>query len=151
MARRSFRYVLRWNDDGRHTRRIYTARMRPTHRATAPRTVRPGFSIVEVIVAMMIVSIGLLGIAGASTLALRTTLDAARRRDGAERAQARLALLAAGGCARATSGRATDSTRRIAEQWTVRVSNNFQQVTDSVTWVGASGNASFALTSALPC
>ena len=125
--------------------------MRNTHRAHPPGSRRSGFSIVEVIVAMMIVSVGLLGIAGSTTLALRTTFDAARRRDAAERAQSRLALLAAGGCARAASGSATDRTLGIAERWTVRVSNNFQQVTDSVTWVGASGNASFALTTALPC
>ncbi|CAN5365559.1 hypothetical protein BH09GEM1_BH09GEM1_26490 [soil metagenome] len=105
----------------------------------------------EVIVAMMIISVGLLGIAGGTTLALRTTLDAARRRDAAERAQARLALLSAGGCNRSASGSATDPSRRIAEQWTVNGSGSFLRVTDSVTWVGASGNASFVLTSAIPC
>ncbi len=125
--------------------------MRQTLRATTPSSSRPGFSIAEVIVAMMIVSIGLLGIAGATTLALRTTLDASRRRDAAERVQARLALLVAAGCARAASGEAIDQTRGISEQWTARVSGNFQQVSDSVTWVGARGTASFALKSSVPC
>jgi len=100
---------------------------------------------------MMIVTIGLLGIAGASTLALRTTLEAARRRDAVERAQSRVAQLGASGCARASGGSVTDAARRVTEQWTVRVSGAFQQVTDSITWEGASGSGSFSLTSAIPC
>ena len=105
----------------------------------------------EVIVAMMIVTIGLLGIAGASTLALRATLEAARRRDAVERAQLRMAQLGASGCARAAGGSVTDVARRVTEQWTVRANGAFQQVTDSVTWEGASGSGSFSLTSAIPC
>ena len=112
---------------------------------------RQGFSIVEVIVAMMIVTIGLLGIAGSTALALRSTLDATRRRDAAERAQSRLAQLAAAGCGRASAGRATDAARQLTEQWSVSSTGQFQQVTDSITWLGASGNVTFALTSAIPC
>jgi hypothetical protein len=100
---------------------------------------------------MMIVTVGLLGIAGSTTLALRTTFDAARRRNAAERAQSRIAQLAAAGCSRASSGSTTDVTRQLTERWLVSGSGQFQQVTDSITWVGASGNATFALTSAIPC
>lgn len=140
--------MKRWRRRGGGT---YTPRMRTSLRLTTPSARRRGFSIVEVIVAMMIVTVGLLGIAGSTALALRTTLDATRRRDAAERAQSRLALLAATGCARASSGSATDATRQLTEQWSVRATGQFQQVTDSITWVGASGSGTFTLTTAIPC
>ena len=116
-----------------------------------PAARRRGFSIVEVIVAMMIVTVGLLGIAGSTTLALRTALDATRRRDAMGRAQSRVAQLAAGGCTRATSGNAADPTRQFAEQWIVRGGGPFKQVTDSVTWAGASGMGTFVLSTAILC
>ena len=112
---------------------------------------RQGFSIVEVIVAMMIVTIGLLGIAGGTALAFRTALDATRRRDAAERALSRLAQLSAAGCGRATSGSATDAARQLTEQWLVQPAGSFQQVSDSITWVGASGVGTLALRTAVLC
>jgi Tfp pilus assembly protein PilV len=106
---------------------------------------------VEVIVAMMIVTIGLLGIAGSTALALRTTVEATRRREVVERAQSRIAQLAAAGCANASSGSATDVARSVSEQWSVRPSGSFQQITDSITWMSAHGPGTFALTSAVAC
>ena len=100
---------------------------------------------------MMIVTIGLLGIAGGTTIALRTTVDAARRRDAAAQAQSRLALLAAAGCARASGGSSADAARQVTEQWSVRAIGAFQVATDSITWIGASGNGAFALTTTIPC
>ena len=125
--------------------------MRTSRRVTRSSGQRQGFSIVEVIVAMMIVTIGLLGIAGSTTIALRTTVDANRRRDAAAQAQSRLAMLSAAGCARASGGSATDPARRVTEQWSVRAIGAFQVATDSITWIGASGNGAFALTTTIPC
>lgn len=99
----------------------------------------------------MIVTIGLLGIAGGTTLALRTTLDATRRRDVAERAHSRLAQLAAVGCTRAASGGVTDAARQLNEQWSVRAAGSFQQLTDSITWVGVRGVGTFTLRTAVLC
>lgn len=110
-----------------------------------------GFSLVEVIVALMIVSIGLLGMAGASTIALRTTLDAARRREAIARAQTRLAQLGAGGCGRASNGSTTDAARRLRERWSVHSAGAFAQVTDSLTWEGAGGMSTFVLSSSIQC
>jgi prepilin-type N-terminal cleavage/methylation domain-containing protein len=138
--------VARIASEGRTLRRM---RIRtPLQTASAQRR---GFSIVEVIVAMMILTVGLLGIAGSTTMALRTALDVTRRRDAIERAESRLAQVAAGGCTRASSGSATDAGRQLTEQWSVRAAGHFQQVTDSITWVGASGRRTFALSTAIPC
>ena len=125
--------------------------MRTSNPRKPPAHRRHGFSIVEVIVAMMIVTVGLLGIAGSTALALRTTLDATRRRDAIARAQSRLAQVAAAGCARASSGTATDPQRQLTERWSVRVAGPFQQVTDSITWVRAGGNGTFAVNTAFLC
>ena len=125
--------------------------MRIAHRVPRQSGHRPGFSIVEVIVAMMIITVGLLGIAGGTTMALRSTFDTTRRRDAVEQAQARLAMVAASGCARASSGSATDAARHFTEQWSVRGVGAFLVVTDSITWIGASGNGAFTLTTAVAC
>src|SRR5665647_2159235 len=117
-----------------------------------PSTLRPrsGLSVVEVLVALMLVSIGLLGIAGSTALALRTTLDATRRREAAQRAASRIAQLAAGGCERATDGSAADAARQVSERWTVvSRANGFATVNDSVSWMSARGARSFSLTSAI--
>ena len=113
---------------------------------------RSGFSIVDVLVALMLIAVGLLGFAGSTTLALRSTLDAAHRREAAARVASRLALLEAAGCARAAGGFVMDSSRHLAEQWTVSARvNGFTTVTDRVDWVSARGTRSFALTSAIAC
>ena len=113
---------------------------------------RIGLSVVEVLVALMLISIGLLGIAGSTALALRTTLDATHRREAAQRAASRIALLAAGGCDRATAGSASDDARQVSERWTIVArANGFATVSDSVSWMSARGARSFSLTSAFTC
>jgi Tfp pilus assembly protein PilV len=109
-------------------------------------------TIVEVLVALIIVTIGLLGIAGSSALAVRSAHDAAHRRNAMHRIVSRHAQLAASGCAGARSGSATDTARTITEAWYVSVQpSGFALVTDSLRWLGARGRHSFVLTSAFPC
>jgi Tfp pilus assembly protein PilV len=100
----------------------------------------------------MIVSIGLLGIAGSTALALRSTLDAANRREAAQRATSRVAQLASIGCDLAINGTATDAAHQITERWTIASRlNGFALVTDSVSWTSARGARTFSLTSAITC
>ena len=102
--------------------------------------------------ALMLVSIGLLGIAGSTALALRTTLDAAHRRAAAQRVASRFALLEAVGCSNARAGSAADSLHDLTEQWTVVTrTNGFTIITDSVQWMSARGPRSFSLASAFTC
>ena len=113
---------------------------------------RSGLSIVEVLVALILVTVGLLAIVGSTTLALRTTLDAAHRREAAQRAASRFSILAATGCAHATSGTNVDPARHLAEQWTVTAASAaFATVTDSIEWMSANGLTSYSLTSAIAC
>ena len=126
-------------------------------RTSAPRHpphphARTGLSVVEVLVALMLVSIGLMGIAGSTALALRTTLDSAHRREAAQRAASRIALLSANGCRRSVAGSASDTNGQVSEHWTIGPPvNGFAVVTDSVSWLSARGPQSFFLASAITC
>lgn len=120
--------------------------------AKAGRRVRSGMSLVEVLVALMLLSVGLLAIAGSATLALRTALDAGRTREATHRAVSRLARLTAAGCAPARSGTALGPGGILREEWSVTAANaGFALVSDSVSWMSARGPRSFALTSAMQC
>src|SRR3982750_1373783 len=80
---------------------------------------RSGLTVVEVLVALVIVSVGLLGMAGTTTLSLRAATSAAQERRALHRMDLRLALLGAGGCQRATGGSAGDAEDGFIEWWTV--------------------------------
>ena len=116
------------------------------------RQCRPGFSVAEVIVALIVVSVGLLAIAGSTALALRTSLDTARRHAAAEQAASRVARLTAGGCDRAAGGRAESADGQLTEQWMVGArTNGFIVVSDTVRWTSGRGARSFSLASAIAC
>lgn len=113
---------------------------------------RTGFTVVEVLVALMVVSVGLLAMAGSTTLMLRTTLDVTRRRAAVQQAASRVAQLTAEGCDRASSGSLTSADRQRTERWVIgsRV-NGFVVVVDTVRFVGVRGVRSFSLASAIAC
>jgi Tfp pilus assembly protein PilV len=81
--------------------------------------VRSGLTVVEVLAALVIVSVGLLGMAGTTTLSLRSATSAAQERRVLHRMDLRLALLGAGGCRHATGGSAGDAADGFTEWWTV--------------------------------
>lgn len=112
---------------------------------------RTGFSVVEVLVALMVVSVGLLGIAGTSALSLSTANAASRERRATRRAAARLALLTAGGCERATSGAVDDTD--VHEQWTVApFRGGVMLIDERVDWRGSDARLrSVILPGALLC
>jgi prepilin-type N-terminal cleavage/methylation domain-containing protein len=88
-------------------------------RPPASNRARSGFTIVEVLAALVIVSVGLLGMAGTATLSLRTVATARRERQALRRLALREAALAADGCARATGGLESDARDSLREHWTV--------------------------------
>ena len=100
----------------------------------------------------MLVTIGLLAMAGSTALALRTSVDTQRRREAVHRIESRFASLNAAGCNLARSGADADVARVLTERWTVAPSGAaFARVTDSVVWMGARGISSLAITSAIAC
>jgi len=113
---------------------------------------RSGLSVIEVLVALILVSVGLMGIAGSTALALRTTLESTRRRHAAQRVESRFAQLSAAGCAHAVGGNDSDTPQQLSEQWAVAARvNGFATISDTVTWMTASGTKSFSMSSAIAC
>ncbi|MES2178681.1 MAG: hypothetical protein V4550_12550 [Gemmatimonadota bacterium] len=113
---------------------------------------RSGLTVVEVLVALILVCVGLLGMAGSSALALRTTLDAARRREATQRSAIRIASLAASGCAAARGGALSDPQHALTEKWSVGPSKGgFATVTDTIVWMSARGQKTVAISTAIPC
>jgi Tfp pilus assembly protein PilV len=112
---------------------------------------RSALTVVEVLVALMLVSVGLLGMAGTSALALRTATTAARERSAIRRAESRLAILAAAGCERASSGALQIPGGR--EQWSVAPPRaGIAFVEASADWLGSrSQRRTVLLRSALWC
>lgn len=85
----------------------------------SPTRSRPGLTLVEVMCALVLVAVGLLGIAGSSALLLRASVaeDAHRRaiRQGAMRA----ARLAAPGCGSPAESSMVDRPSGLREHWRV--------------------------------
>ena len=113
---------------------------------------RAGLTVVEVLAALVMVSVGLLGMAGTSALALRTASFATRERHALGRLQLRLAALAAAGCGSASSGSAADASTGVREQWTVGPAlRGAALVSASIQWRDGAGTRATAARSAIVC
>lgn len=112
---------------------------------------RRGFSVVEVLVALVLIAVGLLGIAGSSALALRATTASARQQSALQLATTRLARLTATGCASATDG-TTSGTALVREDWTIGpLAGGMRLISARVKWRATSGPRVLSLGSAMPC
>jgi len=124
-------------------------------RHPAPRGVRlalrRGFSLVELLVALIIVDVGLLALVGTTVVLVRERTELRARSAAIRAASARLEWLGAGPC-RPTSG-STAASWQPAEQWSVELTANAtRELTDSVTFgVGGDGAHVIVVHSRLPC
>ncbi len=127
-------------------------RARPALRRSARRVARlGGFTVVEVLVALVIVTVGLLGVAGASATALRASSAALREREATTRARSRLAALEAAGCAIAASGE-LHLANGISDRWTVDAPvNGVRLLNVRAEWDDTGRRRSVLLRSALLC
>jgi prepilin-type N-terminal cleavage/methylation domain-containing protein len=120
-------------------------RLRPRAGARIPR----GFSIVELVVAMMLVGVGLLSLVGANAVLLRRRSEARQRLAAVAAAANRVARLSSGACAE-TNGTARGSSG-IAEHWSVMLrANSTREIADSVRF-GARPAHDFVVRTRLPC
>jgi Tfp pilus assembly protein PilV len=110
------------------------------------------FTVVEVLVALVVLAAGLLALGGSGALAIRSTAAATRERRAVQGGADRIAVLRAGGCAAARSGAAADSTARIAERWTVgAVAGGAVMVDEEVRWSTPAGWRTVLLRGAILC
>jgi Tfp pilus assembly protein PilV len=113
---------------------------------------RAGVSIVEVLVAIVLLAIGLLGVAGNAAIAPRASACGARERRAAQRAADRLAALREQGCAAARSGVLVDPRAAASERWTVgAVAGGAALVDVEVRWRAPAGQRVLLLRSGLLC
>lgn len=100
--------------------------------------------------ALVLVAVGILGIAGASALALRTATASALEHRAQRRAELRIAELSARGCAGASAG--SDSSAAIADRWSLTtVANGGALLDETVSWPAAGGTRRLTFRTALTC
>lgn len=103
------------------------------------------------LVALLVVTVGLLGVAGASAMALRTSGAALRERAAVTRARSRLAQLAAAGCAAAADGEVRVG-GVIVERWSVGPAvNRVRAVQVRTDWDDVGRRRTLLLPGALLC
>jgi len=111
-----------------------------------------GFTIAEVLVALVLFAVALLGVAGSSALAVRVTGSALRERRAAQRAADRIAWLRAQGCAVARSGAAADAALALDERWTTSPApGGVTLIDEQVRWRTTRGMRTLLLRSAILC
>jgi prepilin-type N-terminal cleavage/methylation domain-containing protein len=124
--------------------RVRKSRARPRRRA--------GFTIVEVLVAVMILSVGVLGLAGAAAIVTRMMGSAEMQSDASTVAAARFESLRGTRCPLAT-GSATGA--GINERWAVSQIGNpsyrMYEVVDSVAYQSRNGQRSQSYRSIVQC
>lgn len=140
------------NSDSRTRRaRGRTARRSPAR--AGGDSARDGFTIIELIVAIMILVVGVLGLAGTAGMVSRMVGGAAQQTIAANVASSRFEKLRSVPCAQVTSGTAT--TRGMAEKWTTTVSPSnarLYSVSDVVTYTAAGGHSrTLTFQSYVPC
>ena len=106
-----------------------TQRLR-VRRATGPRR---GFTIVELIVTMLVLTVGMLGLAATAGVITKQMGNGSRNTMGAVQAQALMDSLASINCTTlGTTHTDSASLRGVKQKWTVTDGNDIKNVVDSV-------------------
>jgi type II secretion system protein I len=114
-----------------------------------PTTSERGYTIVELLIAVVIFSVGLLALAGTASVILTSLTSTQSRTIAAGVAESRFERIRATPCATRASG--TAKTRGIAEAWTLDRLARADDVTVAVTFMSNHRNRTEAFQSFLPC
>jgi prepilin-type N-terminal cleavage/methylation domain-containing protein len=114
---------------------------------------RRGVTLIELLVAMSILSIGLMAIAGVSGSITRSLGESRNETLAATAAMARFEKFAGTQCSSiALNSATTESNRNITEKYmVVSNGNNTLLITDTVSWVTRRGTRVAGFTTLLPC
>ncbi len=111
-----------------------------------------GFSLVEVVIAIMILTVGILGLAASATAITRMTSEGGRSGGAAGVASSRFEQLratAAVNCANLAAGSAT--TGRYAESWTIATTGLMRTITVTVRYPSGRGTRTSSYTTNVSC
>jgi prepilin-type N-terminal cleavage/methylation domain-containing protein len=112
---------------------------------------RGGFTIIELVVAIIIITVGVLALATGSAGVAKQMRSGNQAALAAVVAQSRLETIRSLGCSNLSNGTAT--TRGMTEKWTVAfISGRARAVTESVTYVPrATVSRTIGMRSVVPC
>lgn len=111
---------------------------------------RTGFTLVELIVAMLMLTIGLLGLAGIGAVVLKQMRGGTYQTIAASIAQSRFEQFEGDVCNSITSGTAT--VRGMTETWTVSaVGLRAKAIQDTVAFAGTSGTKKVGIHTVVAC
>ena len=108
-----------------------------------------GFTLIELMVTIIVLTIGLLAMAGTTAVISRHIGGGAQMALAANTAQARFERLRSEECASLSSGTATE--RGISEAWTVTPKSRSVEVADTVTFNTLRGERSHGYVTMIPC
>ncbi len=131
--------------------RVDHAQMRLVKRHRAAFRSRRGFTIIELVVAIIIMTVGVLALATSSAGVAKQMRAGNQSALAAVIAQGRLETIRSVGCSSLANGSAT--TRGMSERWSITwISSRARAVTESVTYVPrAKVSRTLAVRSVVPC
>jgi prepilin-type N-terminal cleavage/methylation domain-containing protein len=123
------------------------------HARTRRLKARRGVSLVELLVALSLLTVGLLAIVGTSGAVARSLGESRADNTAAQVATSRFEFVAGKACTSLTlASPVTVTTRGVTERWVVTDGgNNTRQVIDSISWVTREGTRRQVFTTLLPC
>lgn len=111
--------------------------MSGTHFTRRTPGAREGFTLVELLVAIVILAVGVLGLAATASVVTRQMTGAVHQSVAANVAYSRMERIRTGNCvamADSSSPPAGVVTRNVRERWTIRKANNAILVYDTITY-----------------
>lgn len=118
-------------------------------RRLSGKRVRAGFTLVELIIAIVILVVGVLGLASTAAVVMRQITGSSMQTRAAMMAQSRLETLRAMPCANMVAGNAT--TGGVTETWRFVINGRTATLTDVITWAENRVNRTVTFTSERPC
>ena len=113
------------------------------------RRTRAGFTLVELMVAMLMFTVGLLALASTSAVVVSQMGDAGRMGVAASAAQTRIERLRSGACTTAQTG--TNAARGVSESWTVTPMTRSARIDVTITYNTRRGLRSQTYRSMMRC
>ena len=108
-----------------------------------------GFTIVEVLVAMLVLAVGVLALAGTTAVTVRRMSQSGRLAAAATVARRRAESSFAGSCSAVTSG--SERLFNVSSEWSASVGPTAADITQSVTFAAPQGNHRDSFLTSAPC